>query len=202
MISSRKFHWRLAPLAVGSALLLSGSGCGGSTAPDPGVSESALHFLSPNASAPVLVTDTVRFYAVAGQDRGTSLYYRPIGGQPDSVRFLAFDVPAGALVQRPDGTPIATGDSLLISIAVADPTRLIVGFEPSGLAFDSGHPAQLILSFAEADSSLTANGESALAMWRQEHAGEHWHRVPSHVQKDSLTVTGRIDGFTVYVSAY
>jgi hypothetical protein len=201
MTSTRSPKRRIAP-ALGAFVVLALSACAGSTAPDPGVLESALHFLSPNPSAPMLVADTVRFYAVAGQDRNVSLYYRPNSGQQDSVRFLAFDVPAGALVQQADGTPIADGDSLLITIAVADPARLMVGFQPSGLVFGQGHPARLTLSFANADSSLTANGESALALWRQEHPGDKWHRVSSTVQKDSLTVTGRVDGFSIYVSAY
>ncbi|HWZ60913.1 MAG TPA: hypothetical protein VNW46_18150 [Gemmatimonadaceae bacterium] len=177
-------------------------GCSFSTAPNGGVPESSLHFLSPNPGAPSLVTDTVRFYAVAGQDRSASLYYHAVGGQTDSVQFLAFDVPAGALVQQPDGTPIATGDSLLITIAIADPTRLIVGFQPSGLVFHNGQPAALTLSYANADSGLTATGVSGLAMWSQEHAGDKWHKVPSNVNRSALTVTGRIGGFSVYATAY
>jgi hypothetical protein len=198
MICARKSPGRVAPLLA--VLLL--WGCVASTAPDPGVPTSSLHFLSPNPGAPTLVTDTVRFYAVAGQDRSASLYYHAAAGQADSVQFLAFDVPAGALEQLPDGTTIAPGDSLLITIAIADPTRLIVAFQPSGLVFESGRPAQLTLSFANADSSLTAHGVSGLAMWRQEQAGDPWHKVPSNVDKAGLTLTGRIGGFSVYAGAY
>src|ERR1700731_4383380 len=103
MVCTRKFPRRVASFGIAATVLVLG-GCGSSTAPDPGVSESALHFLSPNPGAPVLVSDTVRFYAVAGQDRSAVLYYHAAAGQRDSVQFLAFDVPAGALVQQVDGT--------------------------------------------------------------------------------------------------
>jgi hypothetical protein len=192
MVSMHKPARRMAPFLV-TALAL--SACSGSTSPDPGVPESSLHFLSPNPGAPALVSDTVRFYAVVGQDRLASLYYR------DSVQFLAFDVPANARIQQPDGTPVADGDSVLITVALADSSRLIVAFAPSGLTF-SGQPAQLTLSFADADSSLSANGKSSLALWRQEQPGDRWHKVSSTVHQGALTVSGSVDGFTVYATAY
>jgi hypothetical protein len=124
-----------------------------------------------------------------------------VNGQPDSVQFLAFDVPANTRIQQPDGTPVADGDSVLIAISLADSSRLIVAFAPSGLTF-SGQPAQLTLSFAEADSVLTATSEASLALWRQEHPGDRWHKVSSMVHEGAHTVAGRVDGFTVYATAY
>jgi hypothetical protein len=200
-------------LVAAAVLALGGCSASTSTAPsasaplgdasaDTSAAQSALHFLSPNPNAPSLVSDTVRFYAVAGQDRSASLYYHAARGQRDSVEFLLFDVPAGALVQQPDGTPIPRGDSLLITIAVVDPAHLIVGFQPSGLVFNPGRPARLTLSFANADSGLTARGESMLHLWRQEQPGQQFHRIPSHVDEDDLTVVGRVRGFSVYATAY
>jgi hypothetical protein len=181
------------------ALVTTSCGRGSTTDPDPdldvGVPESSLHFLTPDPGAPGWLTDTVRFYAVAGQDRSTAIYYQ------DSVKFLTFDVPAGALTQGPDGTPIANGDSLLITIAIADSSRLIVGFEPSGLEFNAATPAHLTLSFAHAQNSVPQN-EASLSLWRQENPGESWHKVPSNTRTDSLTVSGPVVGFTVYATAY
>jgi hypothetical protein len=199
MVSIVKSARRAAPFLVTAVLAL--SACGGSTSPDLGVPESSLHFLSPNSGAPALVSDTVRFYAVVGQDRLASLYYQPVNGLGDSVQFLAFDVPANARIQQPDGTPVADGDSVLITVALADSSRLIVAFAPSGLTF-SGQPAQLTLSFAEADSSLSASSKSSLALWRQEQPGDRWHKVSSTVHQGALTVSGSVDGFTVYATAY
>jgi len=169
------------------ALVIAAVACSGSTDPDPVEPQSALHFLTPNPGAPGLVSDTVRFYAVPGQDRSASLVYT------DSTPFLTFDVPPEALTQT---------DSVLITIAIADSAQLIVGFEPSGLQFRNGHPAQLTLSFAHADSGLTAGNELKLSLWGQEHPGQNWHQVPSNLDKQAMTVTGRIDGFTVYATAY
>ena len=165
------------------------AGCGTALAPDPVVPEAALHFLTTDSGAPGFVVDTVRFYAVAGQDRSVVLKYQ------DSVPFLTFDVPANAL-QMP------TNDSLLITIAIADSSRLLVGFQPSGLMFASGHPAQLTLSYAHAHNGLSAANESKLSLWRHENPGEPWHKVSSQGRKDLRTVSGRVDGFTVYATAY
>jgi hypothetical protein len=165
------------------------AGCGTTLAPDPAVPESALHFLAPDAGAPGFLVDTARFYAVAGQDRRVNIYYR------DSVPFVMFDVPANAL-------KMAAGDSVLITIAIADSSRLIVGFQPSGLTFANGHPAQLTLSFAHAKNTLSDSTKSSLSLWRQENPGQPWHKVPSNARKDLQTVTGRVDGFTVYATAY
>lgn len=164
-------------------------GC--STADDPpaGVPESALHFLSPDSGSPGFIVDTVQFYAVAGQDRSVVLYYR------DSVPFMTFDVPANALA-------MPAGDSVLITVAIADSSRLIVGFQPSGLTFANGHPAQLTLSYSHAKNKLSPTNESNLSLWRQENPGDPWHKVTSNTRKDLKTVSGRVDGFTVYATAY
>lgn len=172
------------------------AGCSTADDPEPGVPESALHFLTPDPGAPGFVVDTLRFYAVVGQDRSAVLYYQ------DSVPFATFDVPAGALTQNATGAPLTTGDSLLITVAIADSSRLIVGFQPTGLVFASGRPAQLTLSYAHARNNLSASSESSLSLWRQENPGEPWHRVSSNTRKDLKTVSGRVDGFTVYATAY
>jgi hypothetical protein len=174
-------------LTIVAALAI--AGCGTTLAPDPVVPESALHFLTPDSGAPGFLVDTVRFYAVAGQDRSVAIYYQ------DSVPFMTFDVPANAL-------DMATGDSVLITVAIADSTRLIVGFQPAGLAFANGHPAELTLSFAHAKNNLSPTNESSLSLWKQENPGEPWHKVTSNTRQDLQTVMGRVDGFTVYATAY
>jgi hypothetical protein len=174
-------------LTIVAALAI--AGCGTTLAPDPVAPESALHFLTPDPGAPGFLVDTVRFYAVAGQDRGVVIYYQ------DSVPFMTFDVPANAL-------SMAAGDSVLISVAIADSTRLIVGFQPAGLTFTNGHPAELTLSFAHAKNNLSPTNESSLSLWKQENPGEPWHKVSSNTRQDLQSVTGRVDGFTVYATAY
>jgi hypothetical protein len=165
------------------------AGCSTADSPDPGQSEASLHFLTPDSGAPGFLADTVQFYAVAGQDRSATLFYQ------DSTPFATFDV-------GPKSLNMAAGDSVLITVAIADSSRLIVGFQPSGLTFVNGHPAQLTLSFAHAKGNLSDSTESSLSLWRQEQPGQPWHKVPSNAQKSLQTVTGRVDGFTVYATAY
>jgi hypothetical protein len=153
------------------------------------VSEGSLHFLSPDSGAPGFIVDTVRFYAVAGQDRSVSIYYQ------DSTPFMTFEV-------GPKSLALAAGDSVLITVAVADSSRLIVGFQPSGLTFVNGHPAQLTLSYAHAKDSLSNSSKSRLSLWGQENPGQQWHKVASSPNPPTQTVTGRIGGFTVYATAY
>jgi hypothetical protein len=153
------------------------------------VSGSSLHFLTPDSGAPGFTADTVRFYAVAGQDRSVSMYYT------DSTVLATFEVPANALA-------LPAGDSVLITVAIADSAQLVLGFQPSGLTFVNGHPALLTLSYAHAQNGVTPGIESKLAIWGQENPGGQWHKVPSSPNPPTQTVTGRISGFTVYATAY
>lgn len=172
------------------------AGCSTADDPDVGVPQSSLHFLTPDSNAPGFTADTIRFYAVAGQDRSATMYYS------DSTPFATFDVPANALVNNPDGSAIAPGDSIQVTVAIADSSNLIVGFQPAGLVFANGHPAQLTLSFAHASQHLSQGNELKLSLWREEHPGDPWHKIPSNTRQDLQTVTGRVQGFTVYATAY
>lgn len=177
--------------------LLGGLGC-----TVGGVLGSLLDFLAPASGAPALVTDTVRFYAVVGQDRNDSIYYRPASGQTDSVRFVKFDVPAGALVTDQNGDTLASGDSLQITMYLADSANMVVGFQPSGLTFSSSTPASMVLSYHWANPLSLPMLQSLLGIWQQETPGGNWFCMPSTVQIPAKTVTGQIPGFSVYATAY
>ncbi|MBA2459512.1 MAG: hypothetical protein H0V43_11255, partial [Gemmatimonadales bacterium] len=85
--------------------------------------EDDLFFLQPDDDAPPLATTQVSFYAVRGQERQALIMYRAQPGAADSSEFVRFVVPAGSLVERPDGSPIALGDSLRITLTVVDTLR-------------------------------------------------------------------------------
>jgi hypothetical protein len=127
----------------------------------PGVSRSDLHMLRHDmrlttsasdrlrfhvSGAPgdsiQLATDQASFWAVRGQTRSVRIDYLSDGSGGGVAHFLEFTVPAEGLLRRPDGSTFATGDSVLITIAV-DPAELVVQFEPSGLVFDDWSPASL-----------------------------------------------------------
>lgn len=167
-----------------------------------GILESLLHFLAPASNAPGLVTDTVRFYAVVGQDRHDSIYYHAASGQSDSVRFAYFDVPAGALVTNQNGDTLAAGDSLQITMYLADSSRMMVGFQPSGLVFNSSHKPQLVLSYHWANPLTLPLLQSLLGMWYTDTPGGLWFLAPSSVNIPAQTVTGSVKGFSVYATSY
>lgn len=173
--------------------------------------EDSLSFLRPAPGAPPFGATVVSFWAVKGENREARLMYRKRPGSSDSTEFLRFRVDGQSLVNRPDGSPIAEGDSLLITLTIADSSRLIAGFAPSGLVFNPDKPARLRLKYSEADPDLNHDGvvnaaDTALMrgfrLWRQESPGEPWVSLPSAVNQSSMEVDADIPGFTRYAVAY
>lgn len=179
---------------------------------DPGASSleerptDQLHFVRMSASAPQLESLVLSFWAKKGVDKDVRLRYK--NGGEDYVRFR---VPASALLQRPDGAPIANGDSVFITITVVDPTKYIVKFEPAGLRFSTSSPAQLEFEFGQSDHDLDGNGivdsadttlRSQLAIWRQEASGLPWTKLSSKVEIEIDEVSADIVGFSGYALAY
>lgn len=196
----------LAALAVGVAA----TGCG-DTGPDEGRATTELRFLRPAPGAPPLANPTVSFYAKVGEERSASIVYRASGDPTDSTEFLHFAVPASGLARRPDGSAFAPGDSVLITITVTDPTRLIARFEPAGLQFSRGNPAELSISYEHADPDLDGDGdidegdsfvEQRLRIWRQANPGAPWHAIPSALFGTIEEIEGGIFGFSSYAVAF
>jgi hypothetical protein len=183
----------------------------GSTPVDSTAAEDSLHFLHPSASGPALGERQVSFWAVRGETREVRIMYRAPAGGGDSVEFARLRVEDRSLVNRPDGTPIAQGDSILITLQVVDTLRLITEFSPQGLQFSASRPARLWLKFGEADPDLNGDGKVdatdtalllALRIWRQEHSGDPWSLLPSSVDTVSKEVEADIPGFTRYALSY
>lgn len=196
-------------LAVSAGLLACGND--GTGPGDDVKTDAELTVLRTAASAPPLVATTASFYALKGQNREVRLFYRPAPGSLDSTEFLRFKVPDESLDRRPDGSVIANGDSVLITVTVLDVAKLIVDFQPAGLRFAASKPAELKLSFAEADGDLDDDGdidgddvaaESRLAIWRRETIADPWVRLSSVLSVSRDEVEATITGFTNYAIAY
>jgi hypothetical protein len=181
-----------------------GSGTGGSGS---GVS---ITFLSTGADAPALAQDSVAFYAVQGEDREVEIDYASSGGSSAS-RFLRFKVRHGTQIVLPNGTELAEGDSVLITITVPNPTTLLTKFEPAGLRFVGGGSARLNLSYIEVDDDLNGDGlvnaadsaiEQALSLFRRESSGAPWIKVSGTLSTSLDEIEAEIGGFTNYVIAY
>lgn len=196
-------------LAVSAGLLACGND--GTGPGDDVKSDAELNVVRTSPSAPPLVATTASFYALKGENREVRLYYRPAFGSLDSTEFLRFKVPDESLDRRPDGSAIAVGDSVLITVTVLDASKLIVDFQPAGLRFSAAKPAELKLGFGEADDDLDDDGdidnddvaaESRLAIWRRETIAEPWVRLSSVLSVSTDEVEAAITGFTNYAIAY
>lgn len=159
--------------------------------------------------APPFATRVVNLWAVRGRTREARIYYQPRPGETDSTEFLRFKVDARSLVARPDGTPIAEGDSLLITLTVSDGPELIVDFQPSGLRFNPRRRPELEFRMAECDLDLNRDGVvdqldrellRTARIFRQESLGLPWEALST--TQAVLDFKTRIDGFTRYAVAY
>ena len=212
MYSHRSTH-RIA-IALGVVLLGAVAGCQSSrtTSSDGDIRPAeALHFLRPAADAPALANPSINFWAKRGEDREAFMYYQSRPGRSDSSVFMKFKVSASSLDRRPDGTAILPGDSVLITIRVTDPARLILDFQPSGLRFSTANPADLKLRFNESSHDFDGDGDedaddirakTALRIWKQEAPGLPWVRLAGVTEFTLEELEADILGFTGYAIAY
>lgn len=168
-------------------------------------------FLTVAATAPPLVTESVSFWAVRGETREAEIRYQPRPGARTGNRLVRLKVDKRSLVNEPDGTPIAPGDSLLITITVVDADNMIVKLDPAGLVFAPNREAQLTLWYLEADHDFNEDGaidqadaalEAGFAIWRQESPADPWQALVSTRQLQQDEVETEIPGFTRYAVAY
>ncbi len=202
-------NWWLAVIA-GLALL---AACeSDSTDPDNGgevVPTGDLVFVELEAGVNVPVRDT-SFLVTAGERIEIELLTDPEPGDDDGEEFLEFEVDEDALLRRPDGTPFQIGDTITIRIQVpGDEYRFI--FEPSGLVFNPNRPAELKITYVDADDDFDDDGdvdgddvafETDLAVWRQEVLGGDWERLGAtihEIETDEIEID--IEHFTGFALA-
>lgn len=168
-------------------------------------------FLTLAANAPAVVNPVITFWAVKGRDSEVIMYYAPQNGQPQGSKLLRFRVERRSLCTRPDGSAIANGDSVQITLTLADAARQVVHFAPAGLRFCSGREALLKMWYHEVDHDFDHDGdidsqdvkyEKGLSIWRQESASSPWERLAGILDESDDSIDTRITGFTNYVVAY
>jgi hypothetical protein len=197
-------------LAVVAASALS---CTDSTSPDPTDTRDPtdLRLLTAPYGTPSLAKTQVSFYAVQGKAGGVDIWYHAKPGAADSLKFLEFRVGAASLATRPDGTAIAAGDSVLITLTVTDQTHFIIDFQPSGLKFSANDQPTLKISFAACGEDLNYDGVvdsydqtimTNLSFWRQESPFQPWSKVSSIVEQNIKQVSAQLGGFTGYALEY
>jgi len=116
-----------------------------------------------------------------------------------------------SLLSRPDGSAIAEGDSVLITITVEDPALLLFELQPTGLKFSTAKPAELKIRYAQADDDLNEDGEvdeqddqieTILGIWRQEQPGQPFVRLGSVKVEEQQELEAMLTGFSRYAIAY
>jgi len=198
---------RTRPRVVLIAVLLAGiAACSSSTSPnDTTKPPGELHVVRIAPSSPALLNADTSFYAKQGEDREVRIFFQ--GGE----EFLRLRVRPGSLRARPDGTPFAPGDSVLITVRVVDPANILFEMEPSGLTFDPAEPAELKIHYNHADHDFNEDGainlfddqiKSTLAIWRQESLTDPFVRLGSVNVEDLEEINADILGFTRYAIAY
>ena len=168
-------------------------------------------FLTAAQGAPSIANPVIVFWAKKGVDKRVWMYYHARPGHTDSTRFIEFRVRDKSLKTRPDGTPIANGDSIQITVTLVDTVNLKLDFQPSGLVFSSHDPAVLKLKFSETVRDLNGDGvvdyqdlaiQQTFRIWRRESPLDPWEPLSSIVQNGLDEVQADILGFTGYAAAY
>ena len=205
---------RKSTIHMGLMLFLGGLAlsCGDSTQPNGGVvrDPDLINILQLAQNAPPLWNSQVSFYAIRGEDREARIYFQDqVGGQGEE--YLRLKIPGAALLSRPDGSPFAVGDSILVSVTVVDAQLILFDLQPSGLRFDPAKPAELDIEYEEAGDDYDQDGdvdarddeiETELAIWRQESVGAPFERLGSARFEDLKEIDVELTGFTRYAIAY
>jgi hypothetical protein len=200
---------RLTALPFALALACSDSGGPGDDGTRP---PSDLTILRLAEDSPPLFNPVESFYAVRGENREVRIFFEEEDDPGEAGdEYLRFAVDNDALLAYPDGTPFAEDDSVLITIRVVDPARLLFEFEPAGLTFSPNRPAELKIHYDKADDDLDEDGdvdpddvqlELTLAIWRQEADGDPFVRLGSLLLDDLDEIDAELEGFSRYALAY
>jgi hypothetical protein len=196
-------------LALTAVLLGAGSCADESTGPTE-KPPAELNILRLPANHPPFERTSVSFWARVNQSREAKIYFLNASGQRGE-EFARLKIDSGSLLARPDGTAFASSDSILITMTVVDPSRVLVELQPAGLRFRSDKPAELKLDYGEADDDYDDDGdidgdddrvEQQFAIWRQEKAGEAFLRLGSVKVEDLKEIEAKLVSFSRYAIAY
>lgn len=185
--------------------------CSTSDAPLTPVPPSQLHFVLQDSTAPRLVSDSASFYAKVGEDRRVGLFYGGLVPGDTGEAFLLFLVRANSLLKRPDGTSFQPGDSILITVAVADPTKFDFIFSPAGLQFNPNDPARLHVEYNHANHDFNGDGhqdpeddhiKTLLSIWRSEPPDTLWTNVGAANSQEFEEMETNILSFSHYAVAW
>jgi len=197
-----------------AALLLTLAACGGDSPTGPAVGderpEALLRILELAESAPPLFNPEVSFWARRGQGTEIGIYFQDPEGKRGE-KFAELDLDGESLQSYPDGRPFANGDSVLITMRVVDPAKLMVELSPAGLTFNPAKPAELEFRYQFADDDFNQDGrtddedakiEAILGIWRQATPGAPFVRLGTVSIEELEELDAALLGFSRLIIAY
>jgi len=193
-------RWTNSLIRTAWPLLLTTLACSDSTGPAESRPPAQLNILHLSPTAPPLLATSTTFDACSGSGGEGHLFFSDgKGGEGEEFARLTLD--NNTLLAKPDGTLFTPGECIQITMAVDDPTQVLVRLEPSGLRFNPADPAELRLEYAEAEG-VDSTIEAQIAIWVQETDGAPFVQIGSAVLKDQKEVRASLFGFSRYALAY
>jgi hypothetical protein len=164
------------------------------------------------ANHPGFFNPEVSFWAKAGKDTEAIIYFADSTERSGRGQgYARLRVRPSSLLAYPDGRLFAPGDSVLITMRVADPDLILFEMQPSGLRFSTARPAELKIEYDHADPDYNHDGvvdaadaaiQHALAIWQQEGPGEPFFLTESVNIEASRQILAKVLSFSRLAIAY
>jgi hypothetical protein len=202
---------RISPsLLLAAAIVAGAAACsdstGGGQITKPPAALNYVH-LAVTAAQPCVDSVGAWFHKTTnGSDEELALEFPAVGAPANcsgnTEDFLRLKLDRQALSNLPDGTPIANGDSVFISIVWAQGDSVLFHLQPTGLVFDPSHKAELKISFGETDEATDTAIVNQLSVWRQALPTDDFVKLPTTKLDVEQELEVKLNGFSRYAIAY
>jgi len=159
---------------------------------------------APPAPVP-LSANQVSFWAYKDQDASVQVNY--LDADSTWRPYVSLSVPSGALLQRPDGSFIAAGDSIEITLTF-DTTQIVFEAEPSGLVFNPLVRPTLTVWYGGTDPDFNGDGvvnfldayieQVLLGLYTRQDADDPWEPLSALQDLLAKQFTARLLHFCGY----
>ncbi|MEO8138246.1 MAG: hypothetical protein ABI742_01310 [Gemmatimonadota bacterium] len=203
---NRKHLLLAAALITGAAACSDSTGGGSITRPAADLNYVHLAFTAPAPCADSVGAWFVR--RTSGSDQELALEFPKSGIPADCTNggetedFIRLKLDRASLAQLPNGTPIAIGDSVFISIIWAQGDSVLFEMRPTGLIFSPANPAELKISFGETDEASDSTIVNQLSVWRQAQPADSFVKLATTKLDAEQELEVKLNGFSRYAIAY
>jgi hypothetical protein len=203
---NRKYLLLAATLITGAAACSDSTGGGTITKPPAG-----LNYVHLAVTAAQPCADSVGAWFVrrtSGSDQELALEFPKSGIPADCTNggetedFIRLKLDRASLSKLPNGTPIAVGDSVFISVIWAHGDSVLFEMRPTGLVFSPSEPAELKISFGETDEASDSSIVHQLSVWRQAQPADSFVKLSTTRLDVEEELEVKLNGFSRYAIAY